>query len=295
MNFFEIAQALLFFTVVVLSLYGYGTLVSRSLFIQWNSLPGVNTLFGLLIFITFSGYVELFHLGSRPLFYGFIVIGAALALHQIFTNKNDYQSNQPLKKGFEQLNSKKLLALLLASIFVVAYCVNMLFHDFNRGDDYSSYIIFPMRILAEGFSGGDPFNLRGIEHGLGGGDYINALVLSVNHVSTLYLAESGIGFLLLGLLCTDQLRLSNRGFWTCYLGFLAALITAIFAQYTNVTPILSGCALGFGMLMIGQRLPPQFSPKVAALLGGLCGALIILKGNLLAPAMMFLGVIFLFA
>ena len=293
MNFFEITRALIFFMAVMLSLYGYGTLVTRNLFNQWKFLPGINALLGLLIFIAFSGYVELFHQGSRPLFYGITVIGAALAIRHIFTNKNDGQSDQLLIYRVIQLNSKKVLALLLAITFVFAYCVNMLFHDFNRGDDYSSYLIFPMRILAEGFSGGDPFNLRGIEHGLGGGDSINALVLSVNNASNLYLAESGIGFLLLSLLCIDQLRLSNRGFWICYLAFICASVTAILAQYTNVTPILSGCALGYGMLMIGQRFPSQFSPKFAVLIGGLCGALIILKGNLLAPALMFVGVIFL--
>jgi len=290
MHLFEIIQTLLFFLASLVSFYGFGALITRYTFPQWSHYLGINTLIGLLLFLACSGYIELFHLGSHQTFQGIIALGIALAFYLKLTGVHTVNEagfswkKWPLKKG---------LALFAASFFVIAYCINMLFHDFNHGDDYGGYLLFPLRILAEGFSGGDAFNLRGIEHGLGGGDYINALILSVNNLKDLYLAEAGIGFVLLGLLCVDQVRISGQGFWISYCAFIAACITAIFAQYTNVTPILSGCAIGLGMLMIGGRLPPQFSPKLAVLLGLLCGALIVLKGNLLAPALMFLGVIFL--
>lgn len=292
MNFIEVIQTPIFFLASLISLYGFGALVSRLTFPQWSIYPGISILFGLLLFIASSGYIELFHLGSPATFRWIVISGIALALYVSFSSGvHPNKGNPPW--GKLSLDGKKILAILLAGLFVFAYCANMMFHDFNRGDDYSSYLLFPMRILAEGFSGGDAFNLRGIEHGLGGGDYINALILSATNLSNLYIAESGLGFLLLGLLCIDQARISGQGFWIAYLAFIAACITAIFSQYTNVTPILSGCAIGYGMLIIGQRLPPQFSAKFAMLLGALCGALIVLKGNLLAPALMFLGVIFL--
>lgn len=293
MHSLEITQALIFFMGSMVSLYGFGALISRLAFPQLGGYLGLNTLIGLILFIGFSGYVELFHLGSPQIFHIVIVLGVALAIFALFKTTSQSKDTFLWQANFCRLDGKKMVASLALGLFIIGYCINMLFHDFNRGDDYSSYLIFPLRILEEGFSGGDAFNLRGIEHGLGGGDYINALFLSVSNLKSLYLAESGIGFLLLGLLCADHTRMSMRGFWVSYLAFLAACITAIFAQYTNVTPILSGCAIGYGMLLIGQRLPPQFSPRLALLLGVLCGALIILKGNLLAPALMFLGVIFL--
>ena len=293
MNLLEIAQTLLLFLASMFSLYGFGGSIARYAFPQYRTYPGINILMGLLLFLASSGYIELFHLGSRQTFHWATIIGIVLAIAALTSTHWRNQTPFSLKKGQLQPNSKKVFAIFIAGALVIAYCINMMFHDFNRGDDYSSYLIFPLRIITEGFSGGDAFNLRGIEHGLGGGDYINALFLSLSDISSLYLAESGIGFLLLGLLCIDDARLRGGKFWRAYGAFLLACVTAIFAQYTNVTPILTGCAIGFGMLMLGDRLPPQCSIKLAAFLGALCGALIILKGNLLAPALMFLSVIFL--
>lgn len=287
MNLLEISLTLMFFSATLISLYGYGAFISRHVLPDWSGYAGINVLIGLLLFLAASGYVELFHLGSQRAFQGAIFLGLVFALHSILRSASSFS----WKKC--SLDYKKTTAILIAIGFAAIYCINMIFHAFNYGDDYSSYLIFPLRILSEGFSGGDAFNLRGVEHGLGGGDYINALILSMNSLSSLYLAESGLGFLLLGLLCIDQSRISKQGFWISCCAFIAASITAIFAQYTNVTPILSGCAIGYGMLLIGARLPPRFSPKFSLLLGLLCGALIVLKGNLLAPALMFLGVIFL--
>jgi len=243
-----------------------------------------------MLFITASGYIELLELGSARTFHIIVISGVLLGIYLLHSL---VRAPQSIFSRSINLNYKRILAISLAILFGAAYCVNMMFHAFNFGDDYSSYLIFPLRILSEGFSGGDAFNLRGIEHGLGGGDYINALFLSLIKLPKLYLAESGLGFVLLGLLCIDYAQYYKPGFWIKFCAFILAYITAIFAQYTNVTPILTGSAIGFGMLMIGQRLPSQFSPKLASLLGALCACLIILKGNLLAPALMFMGVIFL--
>lgn len=293
MTFSKAPLILLLFSTAVVSLYGYGTIIVRYSFPQWSSYFGLTTLFGLLLFIAVSGYVELFHLGSPQAFQGMIALGFCLTLLKaVLSHRHQHQKRLFLLET-TSLDYKKIIAIVFATFFVVAYSINMLFHDFNRGDDYSSYLIFPMRILAEGFSGGDAFNLRGIEHGLGGGDYINALILSISNLASLHLAEAGLGLIILGLLCIDQVRLKTHHFWPSYLAFIVAYVGAIFAQYTNVTPILSGCAIGLGMLMIGQRIPMHFSPKMAMFLGALCGALIALKGNLLAPALMILGVIFL--
>ena len=293
MNLSETPLILLLFSAAIASLYGYGAIIVRYIFPQWSSYLGLIMLFGLLLFLAVSGYIELFHLGASQAFHWMIALGICLALIAVFLNHIQSSKNRLFLSKTVSPDYKKIMAIIFATFFVIAYCINMLFHDFNRGDDYSSYLIFPIRILAEGFSGGDAFNLRGIEHGLGGGDYINALILSISNLASLHLAEAGLGLILLGLLCIDQVKITTHRFWPSYCALIVACIGAIFAQYTNVTPILSGCAIGFGMLMIGQRMPQYFSPKMAMLLGALCGALIALKGNLLAPALMILGVIFL--
>lgn len=293
MNLPEISFTLISFLATIISLYGFGTLITIIAFPEWRRYFGINTLLGLVLFLAISGLIELGQLGSRQAFHGFIYLGLALALSN--TISTYIQKNEPYFFWAKfRPDARKIVAIAIATAFVIAYCINMMLHAFNFGDDYSSYLLFPLRILNEGFSGGDAFNLRGIEHGLGGGDYVNALFLSTIDLRYLYLAESGMGFLLLGLLCIDYARINRQGFWISYTTFVVAYITAIFAQYTNVTPILSGCAVGYGMLLIGQRMPPKPSLKLSFLLGLFCGALIVLKANLLAPALMFLGVIFLF-
>lgn len=292
MNISEAPQILILFFAAVYSLYGYGTIITRNIVPLWHNYYGLNVLVGFILFLGVSGYVELLRLGSPKVFHWVIILGICFAVFDLFLNQIRLSKKKVLLKAV-LLEYKKIAAIAFIIFFVLAYCINMLFHDFNRGDDYSSYLIFPIRILAEGFSGGDAFNLRGIEHGLGGGDYINALILSISNVASLHLAEASIGLILLGLLCVDQVRMTTNGFWQAYCAFVVGCIAAIFAQYTNVTPILTGCAIGFGMLMVGQRMPSHFSPILAGFLGAFCGGLITLKGNLLAPALMFLGVIFL--
>lgn len=293
MNFSEIAHTFGYFGAAFLSLYGYGALICRFAFPEWKSYSGFKTLLGVLTFLILSGYIELFHLASRQVFRNLIILGVCLAfLAHIKELRGFIKTSQETKKfaPHSPLKQGKWLAILAAIFLILAYCLNAIFFPFNPGDDFSSYIIFPIRILIEGFSGGDYFNQRGIEHGLGGGDYINALVLSATLLAHLHIAEAGIGFLLLALLCIDHVRLSSKKFWFSYAAFLVALIVAIFAQYTNVSPILLGCAIAYAILLIGQKLSPSYAPREGVLLGLLCGGLILLKGNLIAPAFLFVGV-----
>ncbi|OJI04621.1 hypothetical protein [Polynucleobacter sp. MWH-Adler-W8] len=293
MNFSEIAQTFLYFGAAFISFYGYGSLISRVTFPEWKSYFGFKTLLGVLTFLILSGYIELFRLGSYQLFRNLIVIGVCIAF---LVNINEFLRLIKPTKESRALNSNsrlkygRWLAIFSVSALIFAYCLNAIYYPFNPGDDYSSYIIFPIRILSEGFSGGDYFNQRGIEHGLGGGDYINALIFSAAPLAHLHIAEAGTGFLLLALLCIDHVLLSGKKFWVSYAAFLVALIVAIFAQYTNVSPILLGCAIAYGILLFGQKLSPSYTPREGALLGLLCGGLILLKGNLIAPAFLFVGV-----
>lgn len=75
MNLSETPLILLLFSAAIVSLYGYGAIIVRYIFPQWSSYPGLIMLFGLLLFLAVSGYIELFHLGAPQAFHWMIALG----------------------------------------------------------------------------------------------------------------------------------------------------------------------------------------------------------------------------
>lgn len=271
--------------LVAIAFLGYGQAASdiflKNLPINW----GQKALLGFALFISLAGYVELFKIGSKPLFWIYLVLGLALglaALKKLRLNPLDILT----------LTYPQMVTLVLLFAITLLYLFNLLYLPFNPGDDYSSYLIFPMRILIEGFQGGDPFNQRGIEQGFGGGGSINALFLSVIFQGHLHIAETGTGLLLLIALSIAHIYSQNRLFWNIVGGVVVALILGIFIQSTNITPILSGCALAYGILFLYVQASQDSacaSYQRSALLGVLLAALLLLKGNLFVPMVVFGG------
>lgn len=293
MNFLGSLKSCGVLLLILVSLAGYGAPLARYTFSEYAKYYGIKILLGLVIFFIGCGYLELFHLSSPLIFHAIIIVGIALFIFDYFRNIQRLRVIAIFSRRLTESDFQQLLVSVIAVIFVTIYCLNMVFYPFNHGDDYSSYLLFPSRILTEGFSGGDPFNVRGIEHGLGGGDYINALFLSLTPLPHIHLAESGIGFIALILIGVAHVRLMSKPtFLTVSCAFGSGAITAIFAQYTNITPILLGCAFGYGILFLGQMLQQNYQPRQSILLGALSACLILLKGNLIAPALVFLSTIF---
>ncbi len=125
---------ILFFATLV-SFYGYGSIVIRFAFRQWTPYVGLATLLGLLLFLGVSGYIELFHLGSFQAFRGFVILGICLALLSLLSIQAQRNQIILFLSKTVSLGYKKAVAIALAFLLILAYCLNMLFHDFNSGDD----------------------------------------------------------------------------------------------------------------------------------------------------------------
>lgn len=281
----SIPFSLLSVFLVFLAFLGYGQAASliflKKIQLNW----GQKALLGFALFISLSGYTELFKIGSQSLFWIYLGIGALLGVFALVQSLT--QSSIKLK-----LTSVRSLALALLIIVTLLYLCNLLYLPFNPGDDYTSYIVFPMRILIEGFQGGDPFNQRGIEQGFGGGGAINALYLSFTPIGQLHIAETGTGLLLLMGLSLAHIYSQNRRFWNVFAGAAVALIVGIFVQSTNIAPILSGCALAYGILLLfmqSSQTPIASTYQRSIFLGILLAALLLLKGNLFVPMVVFGG------
>lgn len=271
--------------IVGLAFLGYGKALSRAFFQKIEITWGQKTLLGFAIFISLSGYVELFKIGSVYLFWIYLFIGIIFGLYTF----KKFISNSPIEFKFNYL---KIIATIFVSIITLLYLTNLIFLPFNHGDDYTSYLVFPIRVLIEGYQGGDPFNQRGIEQGFGGGGSINALFLSLIPLAHLHIAETGTGLLLLFGLAIGHIYYQNPRFWPVLGGIVVTLILSIFIQSTNIAPILSGCALAYGVMLLfiqSTQMPPAFSYQRAIFLGILLAALLLLKGSLFVPMVVFGG------
>lgn|GEM_PF-926114 len=271
--------------LISLAFLGYGQIIAAGLLQKIGLNWGQKALLGFAFFITLCGYVELFKIGSRTLFWVYLGIGVLLGLFALI--------QLPAKFSMKlRLTSVRILALALLIIASLLYLCNLLYLPFNPGDDYTSYIVFPIRVLTEGFQGGDPFNQRGIEQGFGGGGAINALYLSLIPLGHLHIAEAGTGLLLLIGLALSHIYFQNARFWSVLAGGTIALIVGVFVQSTNIAPILSGCALAYGVLLLyvqSSQAPVGASYQRSIFLGILLAALLLLKGNLFVPMVVFGG------
>lgn len=270
---------------MAIAFWGYGQAISAMFFQKIGLNWGQKSLLGFALFIALSGYVELFKIGSEVLFWIYILLGSLLALFALQKLISKLSINFKLK-------GLQIFALATLAIITALFLTNLIFLPFNPGDDYTSYLVFPIRVLVEGFQGGDPFNQRGIEQGFGGGGSINALFLSLIPLAHLHIAETGTGLLLLIGLAIAHVHNQNPRFWLVLGGIAVTLILSVFIQSTNIAPILSGCALGYGVLLLfTQSTRPSSTPcyQRVIVLGILLAALLLLKGNLFVPMVVFGG------
>ncbi len=271
--------------LVTLAFWGYGQAISAVFFQRIQLNWGQKSLLGFALFIALSGYIELLKLGSVGLFWGYILFGVLLGLFPLWKLLTQPSISFRLK-------ASQIFSLAVLTLITLLYLANLTFLPFNHGDDYTSYLTFPIRVLVEGFQGGDPFNQRGIEQGFGGGGSINALFLSLIPLAHLHIAETGAGLLLLIGLAIAHVGSQNLRPWSVLGAIALVLVLGIFIQSTNIASILSGCALAYGILLLfTQSTESSSAPSYqrSIFLGILLAALLLLKGNLFVPMVVFGG------
>jgi hypothetical protein len=89
---------------------------------------------------------------------------------------------------------------------------------------------------------------------------------------------------LLVLIALDHIGLYESGFWKTLGTVTIACIVVMCAPLVNISPMLSGCALFYGILLFCIKSHFDYSPKRSALIGILLASLVLLKGNFLISA-----------
>ncbi|HSA09179.1 MAG TPA: hypothetical protein P5205_02310 [Candidatus Paceibacterota bacterium] len=117
---------------------------------------------------------------------------------------------------------------------------------FNYHDDYHVYLVRPIRMLATGTVGDNPFDLLGLD-GLGSQSFFQAFTLACGPVDSVNAFDAVFCFGLGAWLLADFAR-TLRIHWG--LGALAVLTYAfINPQYVNISPLYSGSLMVAGLVM----------------------------------------------
>jgi len=274
---------LLVLVSVLVSFNGYGRVITKTFATEILGSVGITTVFGFSILLTLSGFVELLHIGSAELLAGYLFLGLLFSLTTGGVNRC-ISASHGLNQKIRTISRGKIIAFAIASIYLLIYVVNRIDIPFNVNDDYDAYFIFAKRILEEGFQGGDPYNVRSIEQGFGAGSYLNALFLVFTPLQHIRIAEAGTGTILLILLVLDHIKLYGNGFWKILGAVMIACLVAGRAPIVNVSPMISGCALAYGILLYCFKSDFNCAPVRSAFLGLLLASFVLLKGNFLVSA-----------
>lgn len=277
--------SILFTLLLSYSFYGYGCLLNASnrciktTAIDWN--VGLKMLLGFSLFLWLSGFIEFFQLGSKYLYLFFLFMGIGLAVKANlinYLNKSTQFKNQTS-------NYQSLLMGLFITVVTVGLLINLAAFEFNVGDDYQGYLIFAKKLIANGYQGFDPFSTRLVEQGFGGGNSINALFLSAQPLKYIHLAEAGTGTLMLVWLILGRDSVKTIGKTQLALSLLIAFELVVFAPIVNISPLISGCAMMLGILILTSNATHHRQPyQFAVILGFFLSSFLSLKGTFLAPA-----------
>lgn len=273
---------------VLLCLDGYGRLVLRWADPAGSPGPGLAGATGLCVFLIYCGPLEALRWASRTNFIVFLAVGLLLWL--LTGGMADWRSRLVrLWRDGRRASPGGLLADLALFALVLLLLINQLGVAFNPHDDIQAYLVFPKRILQEGWLGDDPFNVRRVESGTGAGSYLLALFSPFVEPRAMHLPDRGLGSVLVLLLVIEHSQRLGRNPWQRRGALLAATAVTLFVYVTNVSPSIIGVALTYALFMNygAEEAAPMAKRAVVAALG--LAAVASLKGIMLPAGLSVVG------
>lgn len=280
--------ALLWGPMMAISLIGWGWLVSHFLYSKKSSEWGIKAVLGLAFSIIVGGVLNLFALISPRAILIYLGLGVIILLFFIVYKFRDVVRG--FADGFGALKRDKILAFLVVCVsllFVYQYVVAV-FSNFNIGDDYQAYFVYPEKMIQTGSLGDDPFSDRRMTSALGGQSFLDTFVLAVLPFDYLHLADRGLGWLILILLICDlfkKFKISSK---------ITALSIAAFVLFpwplANITGQITAVAL-FAALLGFTYFKDKFEPtsifRRAILIAMIAAALCAIKSTVIAACALY--------
>jgi hypothetical protein len=188
----EFALALGWIWLLLISFTGWGRLAAKILRIR--SLPAsVACAAGISIAVFMGGWFNLLHAIHRSVLFAFIAAGLAMYFAFLRNFSEEYRW-----KTFWKRTPPASRILLLAALLLLAFRIagSVRLATFDVSDDSAAYLALPQKVLDTNHLAADPFSERRITSSLGGGYFLQDLVLSTTSLSHVGMADRTLGFIL---------------------------------------------------------------------------------------------------
>jgi hypothetical protein len=272
----EFAGTLLWAWMLLLSFAGWGRASARLLRIR--SVPAcVACAAGIATLIFIAGLLNLAGLITRALLFGLVAVG--IASYLLFRRSQPEAS--PWRSIWRQSSTASRVLFLVAFLllaFRVAGTVRLA--AFDVSDDSAAYLALPQKMLETHRLAPDPFSERRITSTLGGGYFLQDLVLAATSLAHVGMADRTLGAILLaGILPELGTLFELSAFQIALLEFLVFLVPQ---ETFNLTYIVLPVPLLLSMVWLlamasrtkePQNQPSKFRVPVGyAILAGMVGA-----------------------
>jgi hypothetical protein len=281
------AQALLWCTLLFVSIAGYGAILLRLFGLRRPSVT-LAAISGVAVVIFLGGCLNLVRAITSPILLALILIGliAAILSRITITGSGAQAETIPLHRP----SSRAVVPLLfvVALIFAVRLGATVYAGQYQASDDYNYYLAAPVKMLQLHHYAADPFSERRILSSIGGNYFLQTMVLVALPLESLQMADRTLGLILLaflsfGLAATLRLTPAQRAVFA----FLVLFTPQI--QF-NLTFVLLPSALFFGLVYLAanRKVLADNGILVALLLGAVAGAVSAMKSTYLAHSVVFL-------
>jgi hypothetical protein len=192
--------------VVLFSLVGWGSVVSRVLFPKYRIDWGQKAAWGIAFSIFVGGILNVTWAISRATI--LVYLGAGLLYWLFDTFKTRLSGIGSLSNRIYDYRKDKIVVIGIFVVFSLlllqyggwvsakAFDYRDDIQAFNWGDDFAAYFVFPKKMLQTGSLGPDPFSERRIVSCLGGNYFLHAFILSMLSVKNLNLIDPGLGMII---------------------------------------------------------------------------------------------------
>jgi hypothetical protein len=297
-------EALLWCALLFISIAGYGAIFLRLFDLRRPSVAIAATS-GVGVVIFLGGCLNLIQAVTTPVLLALILLGllAAVLLRITLTEPEPEpepeSESKPEARNLQLAQSPSsrtitLLLILLAIIFFVRLGATVHAGQYQASDDYNFYLAAPAKMLQLHHYAADPFSERRIMASIGGGYFLQTLVLVALSLANIQMADRALGLILLAFLAYG---LANEFRLTRVQRIIFALLVFFTPQLQfNLTFVLLPSALFFGLVYLAanRKLFADSPILVALLLGIVTGAVTTTKSTYLPHGVIFVACIALF-
>ncbi len=277
---------------VTLGIFGYGLLGTRLLGLKRSSLA-VAGVFGVSLWIALGGFLNLLHLLRPAVFFILVASGFVFLAADLLLRRKD----TPSPSDRIPLNLPSKLAVTAAALLILTLIVGVMRVRHWGHDDLEGYLTLGMKATQNYSLQPDPFSERRVQIGVGGGNFLDALMFATGDLRAMDFIDSGFGF---GLYALAVWALGRR--WNAPpLGIAFTILCLPFATLfkINLTIIYLSAAGFLAVLLLLTDIPQDTSqgtsedaPVDGPISAGRVIALGIIIGGLLTtktPNIVFVG------